>query len=356
MFDQEQYEQINTRCRSDDPILMKMLKIRAMSNPMQRRAANENIAVKDPHWVRRYFVEPARQGKTILTRKVVMDDGTIREASRIYLPARLHDNPNKAFVADYEFTLQKALPHIRQALLRGDWWVTAGCYFSEAWNPRIHVCKPFKIPRDWPQFRSMDWGYKAEGCVHWHALDPEGRMFTHRELTFKGKDAKEAAKMIRDVERGLELWDDRRHRSRITGPADTQLWEERGDRGKTKAEEMNDVGVPWLPADKRSRVRNGQRVAERLLDHDNGTKAPGLVVFSTCPRLIENIPLVQTDAHDIEMPAKGAHDHWYESESYACAYASRPVSKYKDEDDEDLSEGEAERGNRGSFGYGSELC
>ena len=81
-------------------------------------------------------------------------------------------------------------------------------------------------------------------------------------------------------------------KSKLTGPADTQLWEQRGDTGKTKAQAMADKGVYWTKADKRSRLRNAELLTARLKDHDGGTTTPGIVFFDTCQEITKLIPAI----------------------------------------------------------------
>lgn len=357
-FERDQYEQIKMRCRSSDPVLRTLLGVRAMSNPVMRREAGDQFTVKDPHWVRRYFVDPAPQGNTVLARTLTMEDGTKEKHTRIYLPARLSDNPDKAFVRDYEKRLQGALPHIKQALLYGDWYVTPDSFYASAWNPSIHVCEPFQVPREWTMFRSMDWGFKKPGCVHWWAIDYDDNLIGVHEFTFQGKTEAEVADEIRAIEERLGCW--RGKSSRITGPADTQIWEERGDSGVTKAAMFASKGVGWRQATKNSamgnRRSNSERLLKRLQDHNYGTTRPGIVFFSTCRHAIRTIPAIQTDPHDVTVPLDGGEDHWHDSVLYACAYASygrrvlgretRPV----DDDDDDKR---PDFGHRGRYGYGS---
>jgi hypothetical protein len=351
-FEEEQYQQIITRLRTSDPILEQMLKIRAASNPLQRRRKDENFHVNDPHWVRRYFVEPAPQGRVVVTKKEVdkvTDEEFVRK--RVYLPATIDDNPDPRFVRQYKATLMHAKPHIRKALLYGDWYVSAGSFYGDSWDTSIHTCKPFNIPNDWPVFRSMDWGFKKPGTVGWFALDEDGNMYGIRELTFKRQTAAQVAERIREIEEHMGLWG--YGGSKITGPADTQLWEKRGETGKSKAEEMEELGVSWEPADKRSRQHNAERLEARLADHDDYTTTPGIVWFDTCAMSIRTIPAIQTDPNDVEVPMDGGEDHWHDMACYAVAYASHgriaiqppDESEYEIEPEEDYEE-------RGQYGYG----
>jgi Terminase large subunit, T4likevirus-type, N-terminal len=368
-FEEEQYDQINTRLRTSDPVLSKMLRIRAMSNPMM--PSTVAISVRDPQWVRRRFIDEAPEGKTVLKRVVRMPDGREHAETRMYYPGTLYDNPDKDFVLQYEARLALSPKHIREALLEGNWYYTAGAFWGDVWNKALHVCKPFKVPEDWPMFRSMDWGYKQPGCIHWWAMDGDENLFCVKELTFKGKDVEQVSKLVEEVERELGLWQSEgkiRHgepsgRSRITGPADTQLWEDRGDPGLTKAAVMERWGVPWCKAEKhaggfnsRGRKINADKLTFRLKDRRGGD--PGVRFFNTCNMAIRTIPMVQTDPEWPDAPADGGQDHWVDSVLYACAFASygrgglggrTKAKRLYDEDDEPMRR----RVERGRDGYGS---
>jgi phage terminase large subunit len=351
-FNEEQYKQINTRLRSTDPVLKDMLKIRAMSNPVMRKGIRDDFAVNDPQWVRKYFVEPAPEGNETLRKVMKRADGTRFFRDRIYLPAKLRHNPDPEFVKQYEETLLDSPPHIRNALLYGDWFITEGSYFGAVWNKQRHVCVPFRVPSDWPMFRSMDWGFQTQGCVHWYTLDPEGTVFVIKEYSFRKKTADVVAEEVRAIEKDLGVWG-KNNKSRITGPADTQLWEQRGERGKSKAQEFFERGVPWTRADKKSRQRNAERVSQ-LLDTHDGVRDPRLVIFNNCPKLIGTLPAIQMMPKKPEEPADGGDDHWVDSLFYGAAYASRGRSFVggRDEDEDDFDR-EVEARQERSYGYGS---
>lgn len=353
-FDEEQYDQIGTRLRTTDPVLKHMLGIRSATNPLVTRTSADTFAVKNPHWVRDRFVKPAPQGRVRFKKRIRRQDGTIAYRTFIYLPATLYDNPDPEFVAQYEVTLRDKKPHIVQALLYGNWWVTPGSFYGSEWNDKIHVCKPFRIPPGWARFRSMDWGFKAPGCVHWYALDHDGTLYVEREFTFQEKLDIEVAKAIKEIERGMGLV--KNGRSLLTGPADTQLWEERGESAQTKAAVMQNAGVNWVPADKKSRQHNAERLTKRLKAHESGTKTPGIVFFDTCKQAITTIPAIQTDPKNTEVPADGGDDHWHDSINYGCAFAShgrQGIPRHDLDDDDDRDDDVIERSaSRGRYGYG----
>lgn len=351
----KQYEMISQRVRTDDPVLDPMTKIRCMGNPLFDAEGMDGVALdENPNWVRDRFIEPCREGNKVLKREVTLKDGSKQWWSWAYLPSRLSDNPNKAYAIRYETNLQTRKAHIRRALIDGDWYVVAGSYFADAWSDEV-VVAPHSIPDEWPVFRSMDWGFKAPGCVHWWALDPDDNLICIYELVFQGQSATKVAQRIRDAEEVLKLGKVKEKRSRISGVADTQLWEERGQRGATMAEEMAAEGVLWVRADKKSRATNAQRMFERLQDRRGGI--PALSFFrGRCNEILKLIPQIQTDPGDKNSPADGGYDHPFDSALYAVAYASRGKKgipgrmKEKSQYDEDDDEPKVKT--KQSWGYG----
>lgn len=321
-FDEKQVDNIIVRCRVSDPVLSKFERIAGMSNP--QRTTDGGARVSDPYWVRKRFVDPCREGGKLIRHKGRRLDGTEVEATRIYLPARLSDNPDAAFRDQYEKRLATShRPHIVKAMLEGNWYVVPGAYYSEEWNASLHICKPFTPPRDGKFFRSMDWGFKSLGVIHWWWLNRDNQLFCIYEYPFKLKSPTQVSEDIKEIETRLKLWDKVSNKSRIIGPADTQIWERRGGSGPSMAAEFLQSGVAWIKADKRSRQTNAERLLIRLAAHENeGTGLPGIVTFDWCRKAIETIPAVPSDELNPNVPQDGGDDHAHDSWLYACAYAS----------------------------------
>jgi hypothetical protein len=306
--------------------------------------------------VRERFVDPAPMGKKILRRTITRLDGRTEYTTRIYLPATLQDNPDPDFVAQYEVTLLDAPPHMQRALLFGDWYMTEASFFGEYWKEQVHMCDPFPIPREWVRFRSMDWGFKTPGCVHWWALSPDDTLVCERELTFKGKLANEVAREIVRIEESMGL--SKGGVSELTGPADDQIREERGDSSSTKEQEFVMNGVTWAMANKTdgSRKRASELLVTRLKAHKNRTREPGILLFNntTGPwRLKQDIADLQTDRNDANMPNDGSQNHWYASCRYALLYADMLAGgTWQDDSKDGFYDGEGVYDDGGQLGYG----
>jgi hypothetical protein len=354
-FEKKQSDGICSRVRSSDPVLRKMLKVRGMSNPGPSPGDH-------PNWLRETFVDPHPAGRKVLERKLRMKDGTPFTVSYLYLPGRLTDNPDREFAQIFEQNLINLPEHIRRAYLDGDWYFTPGSFFGNDWDPRIHIVRPYRIPRDWPKFRSMDWGFKSPGCVGWWALDDDENLVCFEEFYFKEMHDKDVAERIKQIELRLGLWDVQAKESRISGPADTQLWEERGDSAERKIDVFFKNGVPWVQADKSpgSRKHHAQRMLKRLKSHHGRSQLPGIMFMENCANCIRTIPQLKADEVNPEEWKKGGDDHAADMVAYAVAHASGGagsiVTKQAAEESDEWSRW-SERGESkeagGRWGYGS---
>lgn len=345
-FEKEQYMYLVSRCRSSDPVLRKLLRVRSATNP-------------DPGWTRAYFVDPAPQGRKFIRNVMKLDDGTEEVRYRVYIPALLRDNPDPEFVRDYEATLRGMPTHVMKARLYGDWYVISGAFFAEEWKPDHHVVAPFEIPSGWTKFRSMDWGYKSWCVVLWWAVDPEGNMVCYRERSYQLKDADEVAFRIREIETAAGEWDEKRDCSRLTGPADTQIWEQRGTIGPTISETFDHYGVYWEKCTK-NRAAAAAQLVRRLRDipPPNTGSRPGISWFHSCDQSLKTIPALPTDPNDIEVPQKGGDDHWLDATFYAVMHRAA-IPKHDEQeprrrrDDDELEQARQKRAARaGKLGYG----
>ena len=342
-FTLKQFEELDARVRSADPVLVKLLRTRLMSNPA-------------PGWLKEMFVDPAPEGNIVLRKKVTDPvTGAFKHKTMLFLPAKLDDNPDPAFVESYKFKLLSKPAHIRARYLYGDWNSMEGGFFEDSWNSAIHVIEPFKIPREWPKFRAMDWGFRAPGTIGWYALDNDDVLYKFYSFDFRLMKDHQVADRVIEIEKKFGFWNDRERKSRLNGVADTQLWEERGDSGKSKAAVFSEKGIFWQPADKASLARGCERLDERLRDHDEN-KPPRLLIFRNCKKTQEMFASIQVDENDSTVvDKKSPLKHWLDETAYAAARASRGAGSIVMEMHAfDAPEGEDEPlAKPRSFGYGS---
>jgi hypothetical protein len=200
------------------------------------------------------------------------------------------------------------------------------------------VCKPFKIPKSWPRFRSCDYGFANPASVDWWAVDPDGNLICYRNLTVRKHNAEMLAYRIKELEIENDEWDVETGRSRLRGcPLDYESWGQRGHVGPTIAETFENIGVFWDKCDKNRhsaadqiRWRLARRTGHPTLKDSDGKPAlivPGIRWFDTCVSPIRTIPALPVDDNDIEVPDTKADDHNWDSMAYACL--SRPLAADK---------------------------
>lgn len=355
-FTEDQYTFIKTRLRTTDPVLSKMLRIRSATNPV-----GEGVM-----WVRPYFVDPAPDGRKVMRRKIWLEDEkrwSVR--TRIYIPAKLTDNPVKEFRIQYEAELRDKPAHIREALLNANWYVVANAFYAEEFSSDIHV-KNFKkifpkgLPSGWPRYRTMDWGFKTWCVIIYWAVDPDGNIWVFREISLRKKNAKQVADYLRQVEEALGLWDFVHNRSKIRGPADNQIREIRGGLGETIDETMRKNGIFWDMATK-NRAAAVEQFRQRLMQRSGEDQdMPGILFDESCLKIRSTVPSIPTDDADPELPKDGGDDHWLDVVHYTCM--ARPYipdsdeAPPKDYDDElsEFRERKKKRTTKGgvSWGYG----
>jgi hypothetical protein len=277
-------------------------------------------------------------------------DGTSVSLSRVFIPARLTDNPkllksDPLYVAKLQQTGSAALV---KAWLEGDWSIVDGAFF-DCWRPSLHVVRPFSVPDHWMRFRSFDWGSASPFSVGWWAVAsepyecenvtiPRGAMVRYREWYGAKRDAagisipnvglKLSAEQVAEGILEREAGDSIRY-----GVADPSIAKEDG--GPSIKSRMALKGVHWKAADNARVARKGamggwDQLRGRMMGVDssiaeNGTAEPGtpmIYTFSTCLDSIRTVPVLPHDDNNPEDLDTSAEDHAADDWRYACM--SRP--------------------------------
>lgn len=354
-FTSDQFDYLRSRVRTTDSFLRPRLRVVMASNP---DCPDEGL------WLKKRFVDPAPMGRVLLSARVKLLDGTEETRTRMFIPAYLADNPDRAFAHDYEADLHTLPEHIREARLHNNWNVVAGAFFAHTFIPRIHVVEPFKLPDHWPKFRTYDHGFKKAAVCKYYAINEDGDLICYRELTwnhdvpdYKRKDAQLIAIAIREVEKANGEWNKNTNSSKLTGPADYQICEDRGSGGVSIEDRMAQEGIYWEKC-KKNRYAGTQELVRRLKDIPKATGArPGITWFNTCVHTIRTMQSITTDKTDAELPKDGGDDHWLDCDFYAVLYrkaAAEKGSGGSDDDDEEdeLHQRRKEYARRCKYGYG----
>jgi len=279
-----------SRLRTTDPNLQTYL--RCTANPGGVGA----------QWVKKRYVLPSESNNAFIGK-----DGLTRK----FIPARLQDNPYLAEDGEYERMLN-SLPAVqRKQLLEGNWDIAEGAAFAE-FETEAHVIAPFEIPSWWERVKGVDYGYAAESCCLWAAVDPEDKtIIIYRELYQKGLTGNALADKITYMEES-EV-------KSIPGVLDTAAWARTGYSGPTIGETLVNKGHKLRRADK-NRVAGKVQIHEHLRKRPDGR--PRLQVVSSCSNLIrelQGIPLSKTNSEDVDT---NASDHAYDALRYLLM--SRP--------------------------------
>jgi hypothetical protein len=144
-------------------------------------------------------------------------------------------------------------------------------------------------------------------------------LIVYRELYVSQKHGRDLQLLVRDLERG-EMVD--------YGVLDSSTWHNRGQRGPSIAEEMNEPGLGgrWRPSDRSHGARiAGKNQLHKRLQIDPHTERPGIVFFNTCRKIIGTLPIIPSDPKGGEdIDPRFADDHAYDSVRYGVM--SRPRS------------------------------
>ncbi len=259
--------------------------------------------------------------------------GEVTSLSRIFIPAKLHDNPrlirnDPAYIPRLQ---QSGSASLVKAWLEGDWSVIEGAFFDK-WSAR-NIVAPFAIPADWTRIRSFDWGYAAPFSVGWWAvagddtrmsdgaLIPRGALVRYREWYGAGRtgeglrlEAEAVAAGILERERGETI------RQMV---ADPSIFARNG--GPSIAERMMRCGVTFIPADntrvgKAGALSGWDQMRARIAGEND---VPTLYVFAACRDFIRTVPVLQHDPQRQEDLDTTAEDHIADETRYACL--SRPL-------------------------------
>ncbi len=249
-------------------------------------------------WVKRLFVDGQYEGKE-------------NPANYKFIRARVYDNaPLIETNPEYVEALEGLPDDLRRAYLDGDWDVFVGQYFTE-FRRELHVCEPFEIPAHWSRFRALDYGLDMLAVV-WGAFDEMGNAYIYRELCKPDVVIADAARMILDASANEPVLN-------TFAPAD--MWARNRATGRGQAEMFAEAGL-ILTQVRNSRIDGWLSLKDWMRPIDNGTgeKRPRLQIFSTCRKLIHDLPLLQHDEHNPTDVSTQPHEitHMPDSLRYLC--------------------------------------
>lgn len=236
--------------------------------------------------------------------------------SRIFIPAKLSDNPPLA-EGDPSYGLYlKSLPDkTRKAWLDGDWDSFEGQFF-DSWNHEVHVCQPFDIPKEWNRYISLDYGYSAPSAVLWFAVSPDGRTYQYRELYTPGLTFEKLRDEVLYLSKGENI------QSAHIDPALKGKSQGTGISGFEVLNSQNEIN--FVAADN-DRLNGWTRLREyyRIRHDSDGRPYSWLTIFDTCRSTIRTVPELVHDSVRVEDVDTDGEDHAADAQRYFVM--SRPV-------------------------------
>lgn len=140
----------------------------------------------------------------------------------------------------------------------------------KGYSRRVHMIKPFRIPREWRKYRSIDFGFTNPFVCLWLAKDKDENWYIYREYYKTQTGIQEHIRNIRLFSKG------ERYVSTIADPEDA------GNRA-----ELRKAGIPTKAAKKD--VANGIELVQSKLKV-KGDGKPSLYIFSTCRNTLREFP------------------------------------------------------------------
>jgi hypothetical protein len=347
-FSHFQYVYIGSRVRTSSPDLPAVK--RGFTNP----------GGPGHSWVRERFVEPYRWGG-----KRIFDAKT--NTSRIYIPAKLTDNPYLMQADPNYINRLMNLPEAeRKALMDGDWWAFSGQVFTEWRDQRypdepeyaLHVIPRFPIPTFWPKVVFMDWGWAHMTYVGWLAVKPNGGVVQYREYSAQKKyisqwaaDIKRASQYDGNIARVVIDPSAKQNRGSEMNIFDQVVketgWEhlESADNDRVAGKLLLHEYLRWkdrppryVPAEGYSAILSQQihRMygTDKWLEYENmfkpeekETNLPKYTVFPECKEAIKVIPLCVSDPKHPEDVQKFDGDDPYDALRYGLRVAENLVQE-----------------------------
>lgn len=254
-FTPKQYLYLFSRARSTDPRIPS--RVRAATNP----GGPAHQFFKD-----RFRIGHTDPGTTIY------DDMT--GLTRVFIPAKLSDNPSLLDNDPLYMTRLMQLPEIeRKRLIDGIWDAFEGQKFAEL-NKDIHSFS-FECPQEWETFGAFDWGYARPWAYGIFRVDYDARVYLDKLYYGTREDAdspnmgvrmtdSEIARKIREFEAGVKV------KYRVSGH---DIFSKKPGRdgvmGPSPSEVMAQEGIMFIKADN-NRIPGWQQIHHRLKLDEEG--------------------------------------------------------------------------------------
>lgn len=185
-----------------------------------------------------------------------------------------------------------------------------------------HVVEPFEIPKEWPRFRCMDFGYEDPFACLWVASNEDGRLYVYREHYVRRQILSWHTDQIRKASgEGVAGVVPENYDYSVMDPA------AKGKRVETGASIMSlmaEQGLPCMAG--HNDLEAGIFRMMEWLRIDPVSGRPGLQVFSTCTNTIKEFEQYSwkppKEGRNAHVEPEDGHDHALSSLRYLVM--SRP--------------------------------
>jgi hypothetical protein len=121
----------------------------------------------------------------------------------------------RRYIAELE-----TLTGVRLARYRyGIWAAAEGTVYEDSWDRNRNVIDRFPIPKEWPRYMLVDFGYTNPFVCKWYAMDPDGRFICYREIYMTKRLVEDHCKTIATVSGWFHLLP-RDHQKHADRPAE----------------------------------------------------------------------------------------------------------------------------------------
>lgn len=219
----------------------------------------------------------------------------------------------------------------------GIWAAAHGTIYQGSWDRKRNVIERFDIPKDWPRYLCIDFGYTNPFVCKWYAEDPDGRLYVYREIYWTKKIVEDHAKDVLILSGWYHLLprEHEQHRDRPDENADPFPRDVIGDHDAEDRATFEKHTKLYVTPAKKSVSDGIQAVAARLRPAGDGKSR--LYYFSDClvrpdPDLVRRKkPKQSIEEFNVYVWAKRPNldekdeplkenDHGMDTDRYMCAY------------------------------------
>lgn len=173
-----------------------------------------------------------------------------------------------------------------------------------------HVIEPFEIPRDWPRYRAIDYGFEDPFVCLWVASNEQGQLIIYREHYVRRWLLSENAERIHklSVYPGTNPPQEEEYEYTVIDPGAKQ---HRMETGMSIANHLSELGLPTLMGN--NDVEAGVFRTMEWFKTDPVSGKPGILIFSNCVNTIAELEKYSwsesKDNKNQGMKVQQKHDH-----------------------------------------------